>query len=465
MSDFDQQPESSAHSDHRTGGVHRAGAMQFVALGYHESAASESGPVAEPRPATYYVAEHQPLPQISVDGGQDSITSAEQIVIPTILSRMLGGMALLLFLVSTGLLIAHFWETIPMLVRVCSLLFVPSVLWLFYIIAYHKGYRSGELASLLAAISWADAVIIYQLCIQQLPLWVAAVLLTTGLLLIPIIRPWKAAITAVFAAGILQYYVMGHSMLYAQTYGEWALIAVSALATLIVWSHLGVWCSLTSRDQYRKYSFLSFTAQILYLMVLILLLVYPQTMLPAQLTSTDAPVSIWMAVIAIWIVVLLPCLPMQKYYAEKCNHPNISNSFLLYWGTSILVVPLGVMLAPHVHPLVILPLVLVNLLSMAYYGADYQLTRFVVMGSLGIFLSLISIPIHLQTGLLPSACILLAFAVLFYLLMMHQNARRRAIIRRRREEVVMEREAARERSSMPEYHEMERFAIKLPSKD
>ena len=384
---------------------------------------------------------------------------------PNTLSWVLGIMSLLLFLVASGLLLANYWHELPMMVRVISLVVVPALLWLFYIIGYHKGYRSSELAALFSVISWLDAVIIYQLCIQQLPWWITSSILTLGLLLIPLIKPWKSAVSALFIAAGVQFVMMGWAMQQAVTYGEWVIVATSALASLMLWSHIGVWCSLTRRREYRPYAILSPVAQCFFLITLVGMLIYPQHVLPTGLQLEASTWVDWVTVLSVWVVVMLPCLPMQRYFAEICNHPNISNSFLLYWATSIITVPLGLLLVANVNTLVVLPLVLLNMISMSYYGSEYSVTRFVILGCIGIFLSLVSIPIHLHTGLLISACIFMGFSLVFYIAMVCLNARNRARITRRREDAAIMREVEQARKNMKEYHEKERFSIDLPNKD
>lgn len=434
------------------------GNMRFAALDYQDENTEKKTQVGGGTASAT-----KPMPDVSSDKEERRTTTDLQT--PNTLSWVLGIMSLLLFLVASGLLLANYWHELPMMVRVISLVVVPALLWLFYIIGYHKGYRSTELAALFSVISWLDAVIIYQLCIQQLPWWITSCILTLGLLLIPLIKPWKSAVSALFIAGFVQFVMMGLAMQQAVTYGEWVVIATSALATLMLWSHIGVWCSLTHRRQYRPYSILSPVAQCLFLIALVGMLVYPQHVLPAGLLLEASTWVDWVTVLSIWVVVMLPCLPMQRHFAEICNHPNISNSFLLYWATSIITVPLGLLLVANVNTLVVLPLVLLNMISISYYGTEYSVTRFVILGCIGIFLSLVSIPIHLQTGLLVSAGIFMGFSLVFYITMACLNARTRARISRRREEAAIMREVEQARKNMKEYHEKERFSIDLPNKD
>ena len=110
-------------------------------------------------------------------------------------------------------------------------------------------------------------------------------------------------------------------------------------------------------------------------------------------------------------------------------------------------------------------LILAYLFSMVYYGADYHVPSFVLMGSIGIFLTLVSIPIHVGTGLIGSAAILFVLSVAFFMSMVWLNGRRRAQIMRRKEEIATLRAVEKERRNMKYYQEKERFSIALPGQD
>lgn len=401
-----------------------------------------------------------PETQTESDGGDDE-PPMRGILIPPVLSWVLGFMSLLLFLVAVGLLMARFWDSIPMMVRVCSLISVPAFLWTVYIIGFKKGHRAPELASLLAAISWLDAVLIYQLCIQTLPLWIMGSVFVFGLMLIPLVKPWKMAVCSLLTGAIVQYGLMGYCMATASTYGEWALIWASAVSMTMIWSHIGSWCALTQRKGFNTYSFIGPLAQFIFLLMLITMLVYPQQLIPMELNEA-ASMNEWLAILGVWIVAMLPILPLQRHFAEVCNHPNISNSFLLYWSVSIMTLPLGLLLVRDVHTMLLMPLILGYLFSMVYYGADYHVPSFVIMGSIGIFLTVISIPIHVGTGLIGSAVILFALSTGFFMSMVWLNKRRKALIMRRKEELDALRAVEKERQNIKAYHEKERFTIELP---
>lgn len=384
--------------------------------------------------------------------------------IPAALSWVLGFIALVLSLVAVGMVLSYYWEGIPMSMRVASLVAIPAVLWLLYILGFNRGYRAPELAALLTAISWLAAVVIYQLCIQELPLWIAASGLTLGLLLIPALRPWKMGAWSAIISGVLQFCLMGHALVSAQTFGEWVLIAASTLSMMVIWSHIGVWCGLTRREGYDGYAVIGPIAQTLFLLMLIAVTVYPQNLLPVDL-SEDGGMTEWIAVIVVWVIAMVPILPLQRYYADVSNHPTICNSFLLYWGISMLTVPLGLLLAWYSPSLLGVPLILVYLFSMVYYGAEYRVPRFVIMGSIGIFLSLASVPYTLQTGVLASAGIFGGLACIFLLSLLWLNAFRKKLLSRKRAEAAQRDTNDAEAATMRRYNPKDKVNIDLPDYD
>lgn len=399
--------------------------------------------------------------QNSPDGQQPNNPDSP---IPSVLIWVLGFMALLLFLIAVGMFMAGFWDSIPMMVRVISLCAVPLLLWFIYVVGFNKGYRAPELAALLAAISWLDAVLIYQFCIQAMPFWVAASVLTLGLMAIPAIKPWKMAVYSLAVAGALQFGLMGWGLAHATTYGEWTLIWASALSMMILWSHIGVWCSYTKRSGYAEYSKLAPLAQSLFMLMLISMLVYPRQLLPSEINSSST-VGDWFGTIIIWALAIFPVFPLQKHFARLNNRPTISNSFLLYWGISIITVPLGLALAWYAPNLMILPLSLVYLFSMIYYGAEYKVPRMVLMGSIGVFLSLVSIPYHAGTGLLGSAVIMFALSVMFLFAMMWLNTYRKLLIARKRQQSAELQAATQQALPQPYFREKGRMEIMLPRRD
>lgn len=458
-----------------TSPVRRASNLKFAALDYNQA---EEQPLPEPEqskpadasseePETKQLPppvedEPKPQPEPTPEVEVEDEPPLRGIHIPPMLASVLGFMSLLLFLVGVGLLIAHYWESIPMLVRVISLVLIPSFLWVVYVIGFSKGHRSAELATLLSAISWLDALLIYQFCIQPLPLWILGSIFTFGLMLIPLIKPWRMAVCALACGAIAQFGLMIYGMATAGSYGSWAVIWASTMAMMMVWSHIGSWCALTKRRGYRSYAIIGPISQFIFLLMVVGMLTYPQHLVAFK-DGGSATLHEWLAIMGVWLVAMLPILPLQRHFAAVCNHPNISNSFLLYWAVSILVGPLGFLLVNDLHPLLLMPLTLGYLFSMVYYGADYRVPNFVIMGSIGIFLTLVSIPIHLELGLIGSAVVLFVLSVGFFVSMIGLNRRRKVQIMRRREEIATMRAVERERHNLKTYREKERISIELPN--
>ena len=352
--------------------------------------------------------------------------STSKMIIPPMLSWVLGLISLLLFLVSAGMMLCHFWGDLPPMAKVLSLMLIPALLWIVYVVGYIKGYRAPELAALLAAISWLDAVLIFQFCIQTQPLWIISGVLALGMLLIPAIKPWKMAVYSVLLATIIQFLLMVWDLTHASTYGEWTLIWSATLSMMMLWIHIGMWCSITKRPGYSDYKFINPIAQALFMLMMVTMLVYPKQLLPLGIDETSS-VFDWFGVVIIWFAALLPVLGFQRHYSKKNGMPMLSWSFLLYWAISVVTVPVGLVLAWYSPSLLILPLSIVYLFSMVYYGAVYKIPRFVLMGSIGVFLTMIAIPYHAETGLIGSSIIMLSLSFLFLFAMLWLNTYRKLV--------------------------------------
>ena len=211
--------------------MRRASNLKFAALDYEHA---DIPPLPTPEKEAPQAAEkEEPVKQLPPPADKETETEAagresEQpeevdeaslkgIYIPPVLSWVLGFMSLVLFLVTVGLLMVRFWQEIPMIVRVCTLVCIPAFLWVVYIIGFHKGHKAPEAASLLATISWLDALLIYQFCIQALPIWILSSIFAFGLMLVPLIKPWKMAVCSLGAGAVIQYVLMAYGMATANT--------------------------------------------------------------------------------------------------------------------------------------------------------------------------------------------------------------------------------------------------------
>lgn len=347
-------------------------------------------------------------------------------IIPPMLSWVLGLISLLLFLVSAGMMLCHFWAELPPMAKVLSLLLIPALLWIIYVIGYAKGYRAPELAALLSAISWLDAVLIFQFCIQSQPLWVISGVLSIGMMLIPAIKPWKMAVYSVLTATVIQFMLMAWDLMHATTYGEWTLIWAAALSMMMLWIHIGMWCNITKRPGYGEFKLISPMAQAFFILMMLIMLVYPKHLLPVGISESSS-IFDWTSIVIMWFIAMLPSFGFQRYYSHINGLPMLSWSFLLYWAISMATVPVGLVLAWYSPSLLILPLSIVYLFCMVYYGAVYRVPRFVLMGSIGVFLTMIAIPYHAETGLIGSSIIMLSLSFLFLFAMLWLNTYRKLV--------------------------------------
>ena len=367
-------------------------------------------------------------PQRMNESGEDTPVppTGGKRIIPPMLSWVLGLISLLLFLVSAGMMLYHFWAELPAMAKVLSLLLIPALLWIVYVIGYAKGYRAPELAALLAAISWLDAVLIFQFCIQSQPLWIISGVLSLGMMLIPAIKPWKMAVYSVLTATVIQFLLMAWDLMHASTYGEWTLIWAAALSMMMLWIHIGMWCGITKRQGYSDFKRISPIAQAFFILMMIVMLVYPQHLLPVGI-SESSTIFDWSTIVIMWFIAMLPAFAFQRHYSRINGLPMLSWSFLLYWAISMTTVPVGLVLAWYSPSLLILPLSIVYLFCMVYYGAVYKVPRFVLMGSVGVFLTMIAIPYHAETGLIGSSIIMLSLSFLFLFAMLWLNTYRKLV--------------------------------------
>ena len=87
------------------------------------------------------------------------------------------------------------------------------------------------------------------------------------------------------------------------------------------------------------------------------------------------------------------------------------------------------------------------------------------MGSVGIFLSLVSVPYTLQTGELASAGILGGLACLFILSLLWLNSYRRKLLSRKRAESAQRDDIESEKRPVRRYNPQEKMNIDLPDYD
>lgn len=115
--------------------------------------------------------------------------------------------------------------------------------------------------------------------------------------------------------------------------------------------------------------------------------------------------------------------------------------------------------------LLVIPLILMYLFSMVYYGAEYRVPRFVIMGSIGIFLSLVGIPYNVGTGLIGSAIILFALAGVFFFALLWLNAYRKRLVTRKREEAARNNSSDDDDKPKRRYSPPDKVNIDLPDYD
>lgn len=366
-------------------------------------------PVDTPTPKPLPLRKPEPPADVEVQG------------IPAVLVWSLGGMAVLMCLVAVGMGLYSYWDSLDVWVKALSLLLVPVLLWCGYFVAAKYGLRSAEVAAVFAGLSWLVLLVLIQSCIYALPLWQMGIIFVGGLLILPLLHPWRSAVVALGAgwlgAVVLLWWAvsrehagMGHAWLW-----------VCLLASLMLWAVGGAWCMLTRRRGYAPFGKLAPVAFALFLCAFYALVVFPQYLLgEVELSGSE-----WGLLSAVWLVPVVVALPLHARFSRRQKRSVFTYSLLAFGGLSLVSVPLLMLVN---MPFLTAPLAFLYALGIIYYGADYKSPWLVLAGCVAFFLSSLSIPLRLGVNPLGSACILLLLGGLFLFAAFRLNARRRRVL-------------------------------------
>lgn len=348
--------------------------------------------------------------------------------IPAVLVQALGCMAVLMFLSAIGFGLYQYRDALSTLLKVCSLLAVPLLLWSGYYLFHRRGFRSAEVVAMLSCLTWADVLTVVQTCLYPMPLWVCGMIFLGGLLVAPCIHPWRSAIVALLVGSVTELGLLCLAGAGGQISPAAAWLGV--LTILLLWLMAGCWCCLSARAAYRAYSAVAPVAFTLFLLVYYALVMFPQFLLPAAggFSFTGA--------VALWVVVLMVAFPLQSRFAGLQNRAVFTPAFLCLWCCALVGVPLVVVAD---IPFVTAPLSLAAALAMVYYGAVYKAERVLLAGCIAFYVAVFGNV--LRAGFSPifaaAVFLLLSGATLYITLRLH--ARRRLLlsavrqVRRRRQ--------------------------------
>ncbi|MBQ2380905.1 MAG: hypothetical protein II295_11020 [Akkermansia sp.] len=342
--------------------------------------------------------------------------------IPAVLVWALGGMAVLMCLVAVGIGLGCYWSELHMAVKVTSLLLVPAMLWTGYAVASNRGFHSAEVMAVFICLTWLVVLVLVQCCIYALPLWQMGLLYVLGLLVLPLVHPWRSAMLALGVGcmgelGLLWWAAAGQGAELSYE-GVWMCL----LSSLMLWSLGGVWCRLSKRNGYAGFGRLGSICFALFLGAFYALIILPGILMPV---SSHLGIAECACLTALWVLPLLLGLPLHMRFARQQHCAVFSQALLAFGGLSLLAVPLVVLLN---LPLLSAGLAFVYAASIVYYGANYKCPWLVLAGCVAFFLSSFCIPLLLGVNPLGSAVILLMLGGIFLYAAFYLSARRRRLL-------------------------------------
>ncbi|MDO5470473.1 MAG: hypothetical protein Q4F38_04140 [Akkermansia sp.] len=361
-------------------------------------------------------------PKAPAPAGEKAACTPDVQGIPAVLVWALGGMAVLMCLVAVGLGLGCYWDALPPAVQMTSLLLVPCLLWGGYYLAARHGHRSVEVAAVFICLSWLVLLILVQCCIHALPLWQMGLVYVAGLLVLPLLHPWRTTILALALGCVVELVLLWWSAAYTPGGLSFSGLRMCLLSCFMLWAVGGCWCILTRRYGYARFGLV---APICY--GLFLCAFYAQILLPTHLMPVGSAASLTEVGVlcALWALAVLVALPLHVRFARRQQRAVFTYSLLAFAGISLVSVPLVVLLR---QPIVSSLLAFLYAAAGVYYGAEYKFPWLVLTGCVAFFLSAFCIPLLLGVNPLGSAIILLVLGGLFLYAAFLLNARRKRLI-------------------------------------
>lgn len=342
--------------------------------------------------------------------------------IPAILVWAVGCMGLLMCLVGVGIGLYCYWSDLHLAVKISSLLLVPLVLWSGYIVAARHGLRSAEVTAVFVCLSWLDVLVLVQGCLYALPLWQMGLIFIAGLLVLPLLHPWRAAMAALAAGTALEVGLLWWSAVCGHPGTSYELLWVAILTALMLWAVGGAWCQLSRRRGYAAFGSVAPGCYGLFLCAFYTIIIFPS----GVLRQTDAlSWTMWASLSALWLLPVLAALPLHLRYAQRQHCSFFRYSALCFCFLSLISVPALLLVRT---PLLTAPIAFAYALSIIWYGADYRSHWMVLAGCVAFFLSCLSIPLRLGINPLGGAVILILFGAVGLYLAFFLAARRRRLL-------------------------------------
>lgn len=355
--------------------------------------------------------------------------------IPAVLVWALGCMASLMLLFAAGLCLYSYRAELHVAAKAASLLLLPAIFWSGYILAARKGHSSTEVVALLACLSWAVILLIVQTCVYEMQPWLCGLIFVVGLVVLPLVHPWRSAIVALAMGSVLELSLLVLACATGQI--SCATIWLSALTLLVLWTLGGCWCLQTHRRGYRSYGAIAVATFVVFLVLYYTLATFPQFLLPDSVGLTT---GVWGGAVLLWLVPMLLSLPLHCRFARRNNRASVTPAGVALWLSSTVSVPL---LMTVNLPFLSAPAALLFALSLIYYGAVYKFNWSVLAGCVCFFVSVISILLRLGIHPIGAAVVLILLSGVTFYITLRLHARRRVLlsainrVQRRRRAVAM----------------------------
>lgn len=358
--------------------------------------------------------------ELSFSSSKKELLQPDVLGIPAVLLWALGSMASLMLLFAVGLCFYSYREELHVAAKACSLLSIPLIFWGGYALAAKRGHKSTEVVALLTCMSWAVILLTVQTCVYELQPWLCGLFFVAGLVVLPVIHPWRSAIVALGLGSLLELFLLALACAVGQV--SYATIWLSALTVLMLWTLGGCWCVLTNRNGYRCYGVIASVTFVVFLVLYYLLATFPHFLLP---DTSGLTTGVWGGAVLLWLFPMLLALPLHSSFARRNNRAVITSASMCLWLSAAISVPL---LMSVNLPFLSAPAALVFALSLIYYGAVYKFNWPLLAGCVAFFISVISILLRLGIHPIGAAVVLILLSGVTFYITLRLNARRRFLL-------------------------------------
>ena len=268
--------------------------------------------------------------------------------------------------------------------------------------------------------SWAVILLTVQTCVYEMQPWLCGLIFVAGLVLLPVVHPWRSAIVALGMGSCLELILLALACAFGQI--SHATIWLSTLTMLMLWTLGGCWCLLTNRAGYRCYGVIAVVTFVVFLVLYYTLATFPHFLLP---DISSLATGVWGGAMLLWLVPMLLVLPLHRSFARRSNRAFVTSASLCLWLSAAISVPL--LLAVNL-PLLSAPAALVFALRLIYYGAVYKFNWTLLAGCVAFFVSVISILLRLGIHPIAAAVVLILLSMVTFYIMLRLNSRRQVLL-------------------------------------